>query len=59
MDKQVKCPWCSELVTPVMSINSKEYGNVKERKCPECNAVISAYVEEPRIVLEKVRLFQG
>ena len=59
MDKQIKCPWCSELVTPIISINSKECGNVKERKCPECNAVISAYVEESRIVLEKVRLFQG
>ena len=59
MDEQTKCPWCGVLVKPTISINTKECGNVKERKCPECNAVIAAYLEEPQIILEKVRLFQG
>ena len=58
MDKETKCPWCNVPVIPIISIDTKECGNVKERKCPKCNAVIAAYLEEPQIVLEEVRLFQ-
>lgn len=59
MEKQVKCPWCGSLVTPVACVSTRQYGDVKERKCPECNQVIAAYLDEPRVVLEKVRPFQG
>ena len=59
MEKQVKCPWCDEQVTPVANISTKQGGNVKERRCPKCNAVIAAYLDEPGVILEKVRLFQG
>jgi ribosomal protein S27AE len=59
MEKQVKCPWCGELMTPVVSVSPRQYGDVKERKCPKCNAVIAAYLDEPGVILEKVRIFQG
>jgi len=58
MEKQVNCPWCSELVTPVVNVSAKEHGNVKERKCPKCNQVLAAYLDEPGLVLETVRTYQ-
>ena len=59
MERQVKCHWCGEQVTPVVNISTKQYGDVKERRCPKCDAVIAAYLDEPGVILEKVRLFQG
>ena len=58
MDEHIKCPWCSKLVMPVIGSTSKECGNVKESKCPECKAILAAYLEEEGRVLEKVRSFQ-
>ena len=59
MEKQVNCPWCAELVTPVATVSTKEHSNVKERKCPKCNRILAAYLDEPGVVLEKVRTFRG
>ncbi len=59
MDKHMKCPWCSKFVMPVIGSTSNDYGNVKERRCPRCNAILAAYLEEEGGVLEKVRSFKG
>jgi hypothetical protein len=57
MGKEAVCPWCGESVMPRAGIFHKEHGKVKERKCPKCNKIIAAYLEEKREVLERVRIF--
>jgi len=59
MEKEVVCPWCGKSVVPEVSISHKEHGKVKERRCPKCNAIIAAYLDEERKILERVRTFQG
>jgi len=58
VETEVKCVWCGEVVVPQVRIIHKDYGNVKERRCPRCNAILAAYLEEEGQVLEKVRSFQ-
>ena len=58
METEVKCVWCGEVVVPQVRIIHKDYGNVKERRCPRCNAILAAYLEEEGRVLDKVRSFQ-
>ena len=58
METEVKCVWCGEVVVPQVKIVHNDYGNVKERRCPRCNAILAAYLEEEGRVLEKVRSFQ-
>ncbi len=58
METEVKCVWCGEVVVPQVKIIHNDYGNVKERRCPRCNAILAAYLEEEGGVLEKVRSFK-
>lgn len=58
METEVKCVWCGEVVVPQVKIIRNDYGNVKERRCPRCNAILAAYLEEEGGVLEKVRSFK-
>lgn len=58
METEVKCVWCGEVVVPQVRIVHNDYGNVKERRCPRCNAILAAYLEEEGGVLEKVRSFK-
>ena len=57
METEVKCTLCGETVVPQIRIIHNDYGNVKERRCPRCNAILAAYLEEKRRVLDKVRSF--
>ena len=59
METEVKCAWCGEMVVSQVRVVHNDYGNVKERRCPKCKAIVAAYLEEKRQVLEKVRSFQG
>lgn len=56
--KEIRCPWCGETVVPQVSVFHNDYGDVKERRCPKCKAIIAAYLDEKRTVLEKIRTFQ-
>jgi len=58
METEVKCAWCGDTVVPQVRVVHNDYGNVKERRCPKCTAIVAAYLEEKRHVLEKVRSFQ-
>jgi formate dehydrogenase maturation protein FdhE len=58
VETEVKCVWCGEVVVPQLRTIHNDYGNVKERRCPRCNAILAAYLEEEERVLEKVRSFQ-
>lgn len=57
MEKEVKCPWCGENVTPEVRLLSNQYGDVRERRCPKCNNVLAAYLEQEGDFLKKMRTF--
>jgi ribosomal protein S27AE len=57
VEKEVRCAWCGEAVSPEVKIIRNEMGEIKERRCPKCNAVLAAYLDEKRTVLGKVRTF--
>ena len=57
MEKEVKCPWCGEMVMPQVRLFNNGYGDVRERKCPKCNKVLAAYLEQAEDFLDKVRTF--
>ncbi len=59
MKKEVICPWCGETVLPQVTVSRNAYGDIRERRCPKCKAVVAAYLDEKRIVLEEVRTFQN
>jgi endogenous inhibitor of DNA gyrase (YacG/DUF329 family) len=58
MEKEVKCPWCGEVVVPEVRILHKEGGDVRERKCPKCRKVLAAYLEQAGYFLPEMRTFQ-
>ena len=57
---EIKCPWCEE-VTPVSEVKvahkKNEFGAVIERRCPGCNKVLAAYLEEEGDFLSRMRTF--
>jgi len=58
VEEKVKCPWCGDTVVPQVRVFHNRYGDIKERRCPKCKSVMAAYLDEKRVVLEKLRLFQ-
>jgi len=56
--KEVECPWCGNEVNTKVRIFSGKYGRIKEWRCENCDGIISAYLDEDQMVLEKVRTFQ-
>ena len=59
MEKEVQCPWCANTVVPQVRVFRNDHGDIKERRCPECNKILAAYLDEKRPVLKKVRTFEG
>ena len=57
MDKEVKCPWCGEVVVPTVTVFSNKYGSIKERKCSKCGKVLAAYLEHEGDFLPEIRTF--
>ena len=57
MDKQVKCPWCGETITPEINHSKNEYGSIIERRCSNCGRVLAAYLEEEGDFLSSIRKF--
>ena len=58
MEKEVKCPWCGQMVITKVSLLAKEYGDVTERKCPKCERILAAYLEKAGNFLPEIRTFQ-
>jgi len=58
--REVKCPWCGE-ITPVPEVkvirHKNDYGTVMERRCPKCDEVLAAYLEEEGDFLPGIRTF--
>ena len=57
MDKEVKCPWCSEVTIPRVSHLANDYGHIVERRCSKCGKVLAAYLEEEGNFLPDIRTF--
>ena len=57
-EKKVKCPWCQEEAVATFSKGKSEYGDIVSRRCGKCDKIISSYLDEGKVVLEKVRTFQ-
>jgi phage FluMu protein Com len=58
--REIKCPWCDGVI-PLADVKVRryknDYGNVVERRCPKCNKVLAAYLEEERDFLPGIRTF--
>lgn len=57
-EKAVNCPWCEKQARVAPKKETSNYGDIIVRCCSECGCVVSSYLEEAEIVLEKVRTFQ-
>ena len=57
MDKEVKCPWCGEVVMSKGSQSENEYGHIVERRCSRCGKVLAAYLEEEGTFFPDIRTF--
>jgi len=58
MDKEVKCPWCSEMTTPKLNRSKNDSGHIiVERECSHCGKILAAYLEEEGNFLPDVRTF--
>ena len=56
--KARKCPWCGEEVSESkVSILKKTYGDVRERRCPNCGEVLAAYLEQEGEFMKKMRSY--
>jgi len=56
-ENQVHCPWCGDTVVAVSTVTTNQNGEVRVRKCPKCDTILSAYLAEEGVVLQKVRTF--
>lgn len=57
---EIKCPWCGEtLPTATVKVNHKKIGagTVVERRCPKCDKILAAYLEEEGEFFSKMRTF--
>ena len=36
MSKEIRCPWCDEIVTPEPKVIQRKVDDVVERRCPQC-----------------------
>ena len=57
MDKEVKCPWCGEMIVPKVNHSKNDYGDVLERRCTKCGKVLAAYLEQEGDFLTAMRTF--
>ena len=53
-----QCVWCGEEVDVIERVLKKDYGEVKERRCPRCDGILAAYLIENEPVLQEVRVFE-
>lgn len=55
--KEIKCPWCEDIMIPIVSKVSGKFGNIVERRCSECDKILAAYLEEEGDFFPKIRRF--
>ncbi len=57
-EKQATCAWCNEKNTPDIKRDKSEYGDIVVMTCNKCGKIMSSYLDEKKVILEKVRTFQ-
>ena len=57
--KQVKCAWCEKETTANRTKEKSDYGEIVVMRCSQCGNIMASYLDEERVVLEKVRSFQN
>jgi RNase P subunit RPR2 len=57
--RRVRCAWCEKETIPDTTKEKSQYGDIVVRRCSQCGNIIASYLDEKRVVLEKVRLFQN
>ena len=53
------CAWCGKENTPKITKDKSDYGDIVVRRCSECGNIMASYLDEKRVILEKVRSFQN
>ena len=59
MEQQVVCPWCEESTVAKVAIVEKDHGNIRERRCAQCNKVLAAYLVDEGDFIKSVRKFEN
>ena len=57
--KSVTCAWCEKESTPKITREKSDYGDIVVRRCSECGNIMASYLDEKKVILEKVRTFQN
>lgn len=58
--KELQCTWCQKVLSASevkIKLYKNEHGSVAERRCPHCNKVLAAYLNEEKGFLAKIRTF--
>jgi ribosomal protein S27AE len=58
-EKLRKCPWCGEASGTKEKLLKKTYGEVRERRCPNCGKILAAYLADEGQFLPKMRSYQN
>lgn len=58
-EEKVKCPWCSSEEGVDLKKERSDYADIIVRRCKACGKIISSYLDEDRVVLERVRTFKN
>lgn len=59
MDPEVKCAWCAEMTAPVLKVEKKQAGVVKERRCGNCGKILAAYLDDEGDFINGIRKFEN
>ena len=57
--KEIKCPWCDDKMTPIVSRNRSKFGNLNERRCSKCGKILAVYLLEEGDFFPKIRKFEN
>lgn len=57
-EEKVKCPWCERENIPGTIIEKSDHGSIVVRRCSLCGKILASYLDEKRIILDKVRTFK-
>jgi endogenous inhibitor of DNA gyrase (YacG/DUF329 family) len=57
LSKEIRCPWCGEMVRAEAKVIQRKVDDVVERKCPQCGKILAAYLEQDKDFMPKIRTF--
>ena len=57
MSKEIRCPWCGEMVRAEAKVIQRKVDDVVERRCPQCGKILAAYLEQDKDFMPGIRTF--